>query len=56
MLRVGGLLVERCPPNRVDAQIFVQHHEEVVEPALAEAFVMKLGVRRVRRGRLFSKS
>lgn len=31
-------------PDGVDAEVFVEDHEEVVEPALAEAFVSELGV------------
>jgi len=31
-------------PDGVDAQVFVEDHEEVVEPALAEAFVVDVGV------------
>ena len=31
-------------PDGVDAQVLVQDHEEVVEPALAEAFVLEVGV------------
>lgn len=32
------------PPDRVDAQVFVQYHEEVVEPPLAQTLVLKLCV------------
>lgn len=35
-------------PDGVDAEVFVEDHEEVVEPALAEAFVVELGVLGVR--------
>lgn len=31
-------------PDGVDAEVFVEDHEEVVEPALAEAFVLEVGV------------
>lgn len=30
-------------PDGVDAEVFVEDHEEVVEPALAEPFVSELG-------------
>jgi len=31
-------------PDGVDTQIFVEDHEEVIKPALAEPFVLELGV------------
>ena len=42
--RIGGLLCERGAPDGVDAQVFIEHHEKIIEPALAEAFVMELCV------------
>ena len=37
-----------CAPDCVDAQVFVEDHEEVVEPALAKTFVLEVGVIGVR--------
>ena len=31
-------------PDSVDTQVFIEDHEEVVEPALAEAFVVEVGI------------
>ena len=31
-------------PDGVDAEVFVEDHEEVVEPTLAETLVVELGV------------
>ena len=54
-LVVEGLLLafrHVGPPDRVDAQVFVQDHEEVVEPPLAETLVLELGIMGVRWVRL----
>lgn len=42
---VGGFVGARHvgAPDGVDAEVFVEDHEEVVEPALAEPFVPELG-------------
>lgn len=34
-------------PDGVDAEVFVEDHEEIVEPAFTETFVAELGVVRV---------
>lgn len=47
LLVLDGLLAELGhlrAPDGVDAEVFVEHHKEVVEPALAESLVAELGV------------
>lgn len=47
LLVVDGLLAGLChlrAPDGVDAQVLVEDHEEVVEPALAEPLVLELRV------------
>jgi hypothetical protein len=40
---LGAILGHFGAPDGVDAQVFVEDHEEAVEPAFAEAFVVKAG-------------
>lgn len=38
---LGAVLSHLGSPDGVDAEVFVEDHEKAVEPALAEAFVVK---------------
>lgn len=40
---LGTVLRHLCAPDGVDAQVLIQHHEEAIEPTLAETLVVEAG-------------
>jgi hypothetical protein len=40
---LGAVLGHLGAPDCIDAEVFVENHEEAVEPAFAEAFVIEAG-------------